>query len=641
MRVALRILAIAGGIAVLALIVIAIAIATIDVNAFADPIRQRVRDATGRDFVIGSIGLTRSLTPTLVLDDVALGNAPWGKAPRLLTAKRIEARVALLPLLQRRIDIVRLELVEPVFALETAAEGRANWTFEGEPGTAAPAAMPARAAPAPGTLTVGDLAVARGTLTFRNDVSGRTTTVAIDALAMAVRGPESAIDIDFRGKIDAVAVDLEGELGSLEALRQRRWPYPVSVRGEIGGRKASLAAKLTVADGAFRLDDVDLAYGASAVKGEVTAATGGPRPKLDFKLAASTLTVADMPMPLARGAAAGPAARSPARTYVFAEVPVGFAPLRSIDLHGDVAVERLTLADGSRVDGVRARVGLRDGRAEVADFEAAAFGGSARMHLVVDASAGAAPRIALKLDATGLDLAALLGAAGAARDVRRGKTDLHADLTMRGDSPRQWASTTTGTVTATIGPATIVHSKLGAASALNRLAEAVDPFRRVDAATDLVCAAARLTFANGIARVDRSIALETKKIGVAASGTLDLRDETLDLSIRTSIRAGVPVDLTQFADLVRLRGPFASPAVAVDAKGSAETIARLGAAYASGGLSLLGESLLTHGAGGGECDAAMGRAPAPGAASAPASDQDRRKPGIDDIVNSLGRLLRR
>ncbi len=101
----------------------------------------------------------------------------------------------------------------------------------------------------------------------------------------------------FPRQVGATAVAFEGDLGSLDALRQRRSPYPVHVHGEIDGTKAAFAAKVTVSDGAVRFDDLDLNYGPNAVKGELTAKTGGPRPKLEFKLAAGALSVANLPVP--------------------------------------------------------------------------------------------------------------------------------------------------------------------------------------------------------------------------------------------------------------------------------------------------------------------------------------------------------
>jgi AsmA family protein len=642
MRTVLRIAAIAGGLAALAAIALAIAVATIDVNAFAGPLQQAIKDATGREVAIRSISLTRSLTPKLVFDDVALGNAPWGKAPQLLTAKRVEAQVALLPLLQRRVEVVRVALFDPVIALETAGEGRANWDFDRARGTAPDGAALADAASALGAFTIGNLAITRGTLTFRDGASGSTTAVAIDTLAMTSRSADATIDIDFRGKVDAAPLALQGDLGSLEALRQRRWPYPVRLRGEIAGNNAALAAKLTVTEGATRFDEVDFTYGPNAVKGDVTVFTGGVRPKLVFKLAAATIKVADLPAPPASAAAAraAVAVAQPARTYMFADDRVNIGSLRSADLDGDLAIDQLTLKSGRRIDRVHARIVSQDGHADLSPLEAAALGGSARGHLVIDAALKGQTRITLRLDAKGLELSALFAAFGSPRDVRGGKTDVTVDVAMQGDSPRQWVSTVSGTATAIVGPATLANSKGDATSAFSRLADAVNPFRDINTATELQCAVIRLPLANGIARVDRSIAMETKEIGVAASGTMDFRDETVDFTLKPRLRAGIQVKLVQFADLVHFRGPFTAPTVAIDAKGTAETIARLGAAYATGGLSLLGESLLASGTGGGECEAALGKVPPANAARA-GPPPDHAKAPVDDLAKSLGRLFHR
>jgi hypothetical protein len=65
----------------------------------------------------------------------------------------------------------------------------------------------------------------------------------------------------------------------------------------------------------------------------------------------------------------------------------------------------------------------------------------------------------------------------------------------------------------------------------------------------------------------------------------------------------------------------------VDARASAQTAARLGAAYASGGLSVLGESLFSGVVEkGAECDVARGREPAKGDASAKPAPPPRAAP---------------
>ena len=204
--------------------------------------------------------------------------------------------------------------------------------------------------------------------------------------------------------------------------------------------------------------------------------------------------------------------------------------------------------------------------------------------------------------------------------MRGGKTGVAIDIATHGTTPREWARGADGTVEVVVGPATLVNTKLDLASPVNQLAQAVNPLRSVNPSTELICAVIRIPLHSGIAKIDRSIAAETRDLGVSASGTLDFRDETLDLSLAPRARIALPAGIPQLADLVRFRGPFASPSVTVDAKASALALARVGAAVGTSGLSVVGESLVSSvaGAGGGQCDIALGRAPQGAAAGAPA-----------------------
>jgi hypothetical protein len=127
------------------------------------------------------------------------------------------------------------------------------------------------------------------------------------------------------------------------------------------------------------------------------------------------------------------------------------------------------------------------------------------------------------------------------------------------------------------------------------------------------------------------------------SGTLDFRNETLDLSIRPRVRQGLPIEIPQIAELVRLRGSFAAPTVAVDAVASAATIARIGAAIGTSGLSVLGESLVAQGSSGaGACDVALGKASS--APASPPAEKEKRASTpspTDDLSKALKGLFQR
>ena len=111
-RTAFIILGATAAVVALLLVGAAIAIKTLDPNRFVAPLAARVKAATGRELSVhGPIEYKLSLTPKVVLPDVAFENAPWSKTRQMLTAKRVEAQVALLPLLSRRFDVIEFILV--------------------------------------------------------------------------------------------------------------------------------------------------------------------------------------------------------------------------------------------------------------------------------------------------------------------------------------------------------------------------------------------------------------------------------------------------------------------------------------------------------------------------------------------------
>ena len=639
MRTAWKVVA---GLAVLAAAGIAVVVATFDANALVEPLQARVKAATGRELSIrGGVRVAWSLEPRIVLADVALANAPWGAAKEMLSAQRLELELALLPLLSRRVEMKELRLVGPVFALETDGKGRRNWDFGRAP--AAGSGTPGAGADAATAFVIGNVAITNGRLTYRDDAGGGVTEVALERLAARARDASSPIAVELRGTVDGIAVAVAGTLGPADALLQRRWPYPVDLKGEIAGQKTALATRINASGTRYALDDLAFSIGGSAVTGSFVVETGGARPRLAFDLAGPAIALNALPVPLAaaKSAAASPAAAGGSR--VIPDAPVDFAPLRAVDARGALRLDRLTLPDGRTFDGLRAQIALDGGRLAVTDFTVAALGGTVAGHVTIDAAKPDTPGLAVELTGRGLALGEILAAAGQRRDVRGGRTDVDVSLKATGVSPHAWAASATGSVRAVVGPATLVNTKLDLDSAFDRLAQAANPFRTSDPSTELVCAVVRLPLTNGVARVDRSIAMETQKLGISASGTVDFRNETLDFTFQPKVRKGIAIDLASVADLVRLSGPFAHPAVSVDPMGSAKAIASIGAAVGTGGLSMVAQSLFSwaDGKGPGPCQIALG-ATAPAAASATSPGAaDPVKPLLDDVGRAVGKLLGR
>jgi uncharacterized protein involved in outer membrane biogenesis len=638
MRTAFKILAGAGILLLVLVIGIFVIVSTIDVAALIGPIQTRVKAATGRDLAVRGGGrIALSLHPKVVLSDVTLSNAPWATTPQMLTAQRLELELALLPLLSRRLELIEFALVGPVIALETNAKGEKNWEVVRAPESSAPVPVPAPAAAAT-VFGVGNVEITNGSVTYRDAGSSDVTRVTIDRLFLRGRDPAAPMAAEFRGKINEIPLAVEGTLGPLDALLQQRWPYPVSLQGEVAGRKAAVSTKLLADDKGYKLDELRIVLGANALTGSFAVVTGGPRPKFVFDLTGPTLALNELPLPVAV-ASPPPAKATKSATWLFPDVPVDFSLLRLFDAEGSLATGRLTLAGGTALESPRVQMTLSAGKLDVPKFSTAIWGGTFAGSIKVDAGQSGSTGVTVHADGKGLSLEALLTAAGVHREVRGGKTDITLNLTMHGVSPHAWASTATGTVLAVAGPATLASTKLDLGTPLDSLLNAVNPFRTTDPSTELVCSVVRLPLANGVARVDRSIAMETAKLGVSASGTLDFRNETLDLGFQPKVKKGITVPVPNFASLVRFAGPFRSPQVHVDAAGSAAAIASIGAAIGTGGWSLVGQTLLSwaEGGGPGPCQVALG-APAGKSTSASAKgDQPSSLTG--EVGKALGTLF--
>jgi uncharacterized protein involved in outer membrane biogenesis len=88
---------------------------------------------------------------------------PWGKAPYLVTAKRLELHVALLPLLRRHFGFRPAAAGRAVVALETNKDGRGAGARGGPALRRLRSSIRGRE-----RCSLGDLAVSGGTLTYRD-----------------------------------------------------------------------------------------------------------------------------------------------------------------------------------------------------------------------------------------------------------------------------------------------------------------------------------------------------------------------------------------------------------------------------------------------------------------------------------------
>ncbi len=196
--------------------------------------------------ITGTIHVAPSLVPTLAVADVALLNPPGFSRPDLAHARRVEARVALLPLLRGRIEVLHLHFVGLDAKLEVNAAGRGNWESP-------PVAVTTPSTPSEHrrfAVVLRQVEVDDSVLSWSGP--GGPLRVAIPRLAASGR---NTLKLAGTLQVGAVPLQVQGSVGSAAP-----WPTYVSFNGQgvslvlhaeggMGGTspQASLAGKLNPA----------------------------------------------------------------------------------------------------------------------------------------------------------------------------------------------------------------------------------------------------------------------------------------------------------------------------------------------------------------------------------------------------------
>jgi uncharacterized protein involved in outer membrane biogenesis len=360
-------------IALLVLVVVviggaAVFVMSFDFNQYKGLIARQVERATGRTLTIkGDIELALSLTPTLVADDLSLANMPGGSRPEMVTLKRLEVKLQLLPLLSNQVRIDRLILDGADILLETDKGGQGNWAFNPPDVSSAPAASGS----VPPLPEISLVQIRNSRVTYREGTSWRS--LDIQTLDAETKG--GRVELALAATIGKVPVTVKGSLGAPQLLAGRA-PYPfdllvttgatsATAKGVIGditdmrglaaeisakGRSLSelnalahldlpplgpysLDAKVEDMPGGYRFSPFALAMGGSHMGGDV-ALTFGQRPKITADLSSERIDLKDFGV--TTGGTGGPD-----DGRVFPADPLPFEALRESDADLKLSVQQL------------------------------------------------------------------------------------------------------------------------------------------------------------------------------------------------------------------------------------------------------------------------------------------------------------
>jgi uncharacterized protein involved in outer membrane biogenesis len=653
---------------------------TLDLAPYVRLATDRVNAATGRELAIGGpVKLRVFPSIAVVAENVSFSNAGWGSRPEMVKVKRLEGSVALLPLLRKEIEITRIVLIEPDVLLETDAKGVGNWVFKPQ---APPAGQPAEPTSVDPAIDVTSIEIDDGRLLWRRGAREEAVPLTVSRLRVERRTLGDRLDVDLAAALRDQPFTLKGSIGTLRAMlgKEAAWPFVLTfattgarlaadglldwrtavptfagtVKGELAETTAinrlagktialpvpfALDAKASATRGEFTVEPLKATIGKSVIEGKATVRTAGARPYVNLQLKSPAVDLAAFPPPQATGANAGGGRRD---GRVFSDEAFPLDALRAFDADAELAIGRLVTPRKLAIEDLAARAALNAGKLEMHPVSARVGGGAVNGRLTLDASRAQSSTLAVQLDARGIDLERVAAAAGYGGSVQGGRLELAVNLTGPGSSIRRFAAGSSGQLRLVVsGPARLSGAALDlGGDVVTKIADTINPFRRTERASEIRCAVALLPIRSGVATVQRTIAIETNRVNAVAAGTIDLRTEALDLAIRPTVTEGIGVGAASLADLVRITGTLGNPGIGIDTLASARAALSVGGAVLTGGLSLLGEALLSRTtADRNPCQTALaGGQPSRG--TQPPSGAQDRKQDENGFLGSVRRLFR-
>jgi len=402
-------------------------------------------------------------------------------------------------------------------------------------------------------------------------IEDRNGVLALPALDVAV------------GTRDQATILVRGSIGDPLAVAG---PGGIALNATVDGNSTDMLAPLLGMPvprvGAFRVSahlagsvrelsfgGLAAAIGASDLQGEGKIVLGGARPRLEARLDSKRLDLEEWQRP----SAAAP--RRQGRVFDATPIPLDWAGL--VDLALQLKAEELRVAD-QRLAEVTLQLGLADRVLTLQPSAAQLYGGNARLEGGLDAR-GVAPALRLKLQARGLDAGAIARRAGSTEKLE-GRLDVTLDLTGQGSSPRALAGSLNGKAAATMTQGRIGHRHLELLAA--DLTRVLLPGGG-ESDTAIPCAVAQFDIRGGLATA-QALLLDTKRVTVTGSGTVNLGSEALALRLDPKPKEA---SLLSLAHPLLVGGTLMAPTVRPDPVGVAKGLGGAALGLAMGPIGLL------------------------------------------------------
>jgi AsmA protein len=620
------VLIIGGGLVVLVIAALLLIPLFVDVNHYKPEIEKQVSSATGRPFSIeGDLKLSFFPWAGLAFTDLHLGSPPGFDEKDFLFVKSFDARMKLLPLLSRDIQVERFVIEEPRILLEKDKSGRGNWEgLGGLDEKSAPAVDPQ---PEPKktdealslkSLAVGEFAVRNGSLLYMDHQTGSRQELSDLSLELKDVSLDRPIHLLLSALFNKTPLSVEGVIGpvgkepgkgqipldvSIKAFREVTLnlngnvqnamddpqfdvalavdpfsprkvvaaigvPFPVATadrtaldRVGFKSRIRGSAKAVSLSEGALELDESKLDFSATI--------KDFSKPDLAFDLNLDKIDLDRYMAPPSEKTdnQAGEAQKG----KTAGSEKTDYSPLRKLILDGKARVGMLK-AQGMTIQDINLKVTGRNGVIQLDPLLAKLYQGTLSVKGTIDVRQNV-PRTAIDFQTESVQVGPLLRDL-LQKDFIEGTANAQVSISMAGEQPEEIKRALNGKGQLVFRDGAVKGIDL--AGMVRNVTSAFRPGEAVTEKprTDFTELLAPFTITNGVVNTDGTN-LASPLVRVVATGKANLVDESLDLRVEpkfvgtlkgqedTKERSGIMVP-------VLVKGTFSAPSFRPDLKGMLE-----------------------------------------------------------------------
>lgn len=556
-------------------------------NWLRPPIERYTLEKTGRELVIAGDLTVQFGWPALQLQaaGVRFANPAWAQEKQMVAADGVNIAVDLPQLLRGTVAFPEVHLDRATVFLEQTSDGRKSWLLD-----LAQQDENAR-------ITIGRIALTQGTLGY-DDLAQKTRLRA--ELSTATSGT-GALTFSAQGKYKGQAVKAQGSGGPVLALRDTSVPYPIALEASAGNTRLKAEGTVT---GLLAMAAVDMqmtlrgdsleklypllgiafpatpAYatkgrllhsgstwryerfsgrvGSSDLGGFVQVVLGGPRPALTADLRSERLVLDDLgPLIGTRtGGASPPAPPPPGPHRVLPDLPFKAERWDTVDAEVQLRAKSLVRAKALPLEDLVGHLSLQGGVLTLDPLDFGLAGG--KLNAIVTLDGRTQPiKAHARVRAQKVMLAQLFPTLDLSKSSI-GEVNGEFDLTGAGNSVGTMLATSNGELRLVVAGGQIsqlLMEKVGL-----HLWEILALSLTGDKLVKLRCAVADFEVKQGKMQ-SRALVFDTAVNTVMGSGSIDLKNEQLDLTLNPRTKNTSPVSLRS---PIYIRGSFAQPRAEVD-----------------------------------------------------------------------------